>query len=133
MLNMDKIMEESGMEEGKKYRRKELPKAVSERLDALIHNGAIVKTGKKSGTRYEMSSTPPWVEAAKEVLENQPSQPESPPATALTQFSLTIGNRAALIVQMCDALQTGQAGLSTIQEMKGQAILILRELNLIGE
>lgn len=121
------------MEEGKKYRRKELPKAVSERLDALIHNGAIVKTGKKSGTRYEISSTPPWVEAAKEVLENQPSQPESPPATALTQFSLTIGNRAALIVQMCDALQTGQAGLSTIQEMKGQAILILRELNLIGE
>ena len=137
MLN-EKIEE---MEEGKKYRKKELPEAVVENLGSLIEAGVIIRTGKKNGTRYERAPDPAWAQVAKDVLsgqqidqvaaENNAEVAGESPATPMTQFSLAIGNRAALIVQMCDALQQGQAGLGTINDMKGQAILILRDLNLI--
>ena len=129
------------MEEEKRYRKKELPEAVVEKLDALLEAGLIVKTGKKSGTRYHRAPDPAWVQVANAVLdgqeidqvaeENNAEVSGQEVTTPMTQFSLAIGNRAALIVQMCDALQQGQAGLGTINDMKGQAILILRDLNLL--
>lgn len=59
------------MQEGKKYRKKELPEAVVENLDSLLETGVIIRTGKKSGTRYERAPDPAWAQVAKSVLDGQ--------------------------------------------------------------
>jgi len=159
MLNMTEILNE--MEEERKYRKSQLPPKVRDNLAALLEDGLVVKTGNRGGTKYHMSHAghgllarnaqkrptkakfdephekPAWVEAAETVVEEnaevvtEEADAGELPATALTSFSLVIGNRAALIVQMCDGLNTGQIGLGAINDIKGQALLMLRDLNLI--
>lgn len=151
MLDMNKILNE--MEEERKYRKSQLPPKVRDNLAALLEHGLVVKTGNRGGTKYHMSedapvwrppqqeppkeAKPAWVEAAETVVEEnaevvtEEDDAGELPATALTSFSLVIGNRAALIVQMCDGLNTGQIGLGAINDIKGQALLMLRDLNLI--
>jgi len=155
MLDMNKILNE--MEEERKYRKSQLPPKVRDNLAALLEDGLVVKTGNRGGTKYHLSldgrfarngkdrsrttaraeAKPAWVEAAETAVEEnaevvtEEADAGELPATALTSFSLVIGNRAALIVQMCDGLNTGQIGLGAINDIKGQALLMLRDLNLI--
>ena len=77
-----------------------------------------------------VTEQPAWVDAAEEA-EAAPEGGDKP-ASALTVFTLGIGNRAASIVQMCDALASGTASLSVLQDIKGQAIMVLADLNLLS-
>ena len=132
------------MEEERKYRKGQLPRAVVENLDSLLESGLVIRTGKRGGTKYHKRAhqrTPAWVEAAEAAVAPEDDADIDAvteevstgqlPATALTSFSLVLGNRAALIVQMCDGLTEGTIGLSAINDIKGQALLMLRDLNLL--
>lgn len=127
------------MIEGKKYRKKELPADVVENLDSLLESGVLTKVGQRAGTRYLLAPTekePEWVKAAEAVMPEQNATDTDDgnlPASALTAFSLALGNRAALIVQMCDGLTNGTVGLTAISEIKGQALLLLNDLNLLND
>jgi len=123
------------MPSDKNIPRKELPKVVSKRLDEYIEAGLIKQTrnGYYMKTDEEVKETekPEWVEAAEEAVA-APAEGGETPASALTVFTLGIGNRAAAIVQMCDALASGTAGLAVLQDIKGQAIMVLADLNLLS-
>lgn len=122
--------------------RKKLPKVVQNHLQAYIEAGLIKQTRRGFYMKTEdeaVSETetaqPAWVDAAEEAVAEDAPEPTSEgdmPASALTVFTLGIGNRAAAIVQMCDALASGTAGLSVLQDIKGQAIMVLADLNLLS-
>jgi len=122
--------------------RKELPSVVQKRLEEYIEaglirmtrNGFYMKTDEKTTQIEVKETTPPWVEAAEEAVAApaEEVQEGDRPASPLTVFTLGIGNRAASIVQMCDALASGTAGLSVLQDIKGQAIMVLADLNLLS-
>ena len=80
-----------------------------------------------------VEEAPPWVDAAEEAIA-QPAEEISEgdaPASALSVFTLSLGNRAAAIIQMCDALASGQATLGVLQDIRGQGLMILGDLNLL--
>ena len=125
------------MPSGKNIPRKKLPKVVQNHLQAYLEAGLIKQTRRGFYMKTEdeavsetVTEQPAWVDAAEEAV----AAPEGGdiPASALTVFTLGIGNRAASIVQMCDALASGTASLSVLQDIKGQAIMVLADLNLLS-
>jgi len=131
------------MPSDKNIPRKELPMVVSKRLDEYIEAGLIKQTRNgyfmKTDEKVKETEKPEWVEAAEEAVAAPaeeavaaPAEGGETPASALTVFTLGIGNRAAAIVQMCDALVSGTAGLAVLQDIKGQAIMVLADLNLLS-
>ena len=105
---------------------KDIPKAVAKHLADFVERGLIqaVEGG------YIKPSKPAWVEAAEAAV--APEEPQQPAAPAVTQFGLVLGNRAASIVQLCDALQNGTAGLTALGDIRGHAMMMLYDLNLLA-
>ena len=97
---------------------KDIPKAVAKHLEHFVESGLIqaVEGG------YIKPSKPAWA----------PEEPQQPAAPAVTQFGLVLGNRAASIVQLCDALQNGTAGLTALGDIRGHAMMMLYDLNLLA-
>ena len=128
------------MPDGKSVARKNLPKAISKNLDGFLKAGLIKQTRRgyymktETETKEEVVEEPAWVDAASAVEGVELNEGETSgdaPASPLTAFTLTLGNRAAAIVQMCDALANGQATLAVLQDIKGQAVMMLADLNLL--
>jgi len=115
--------------------RKKLPKVVQKRLDEYLKAGLIKQTRNgffmKTDEEVKETEKPEWVEAAEEAVAPEEPQQEAA-APAVTQFGLVLGNRAASIVQLCDALQNGTAGLTALGDIRGQAMMILYDLNLLA-
>jgi len=133
---MQKMKTYTKMQSGKKFQKKNLPKVIRKSLQDWIDAGLIAKTSNGWYMKTEQTvveEVPPWVEAAEEVVA-QPAEETSEgnaPASPLSVFTLSLGNRAAAIVQMCDALAAGQATLGVLQDIKGQALMLLGDLNLL--
>jgi len=125
------------MPDGKSVARKNLPKAISKNLEGFLKAGLIKQTRRgfymktETETKEEVVKEPEWVEAAKEVEGVEMDNAGEAQASPLTAFTLVLGNRAAAIVQMCDALASGTAGLAVLQDIKGQAVMLLADLNLL--
>ena len=150
---MQKMKTYTKMQTGKKVQKKNLPKVISKNLPAWIDAGLIAKTSNgwymktsnvdQATSAYKehlvkneqpvVEEAPPWVDAAEEAIA-QPAEEISEgdaPASALSVFTLSLGNRAAAIIQMCDALASGQATLGVLQDIRGQGLMILGDLNLL--
>ena len=150
---MQKMKTYTKMQTGKKVQKKDLPKVISKNLPDWIDSGLIAKTSNgwymktnnvdRATSAYKehlakneqpvVEEAPAWVEAAEEAIA-QPAEEISEgdaPASALSVFTLSLGNRAAAIIQMCDALASGQATLGVLQDIRGQGLMILGDLNLL--
>lgn len=128
------------MQSGKKFQKKNLPKVIRKSLQDWIDAGLIAKTSNGWYMKTEQTvveEVPPWVAAATEAVAppteeiSEETSEGNAPASPLSVFTLSLGNRAAAIVQMCDALATGQATLGVLQDIKGQALMLLGDLNLL--
>ena len=147
---MRKMKTYKKMETGRKFQKKNLPKVISKNLREWVDAGLITKTSngwymKSSNVDQAVSAykehlepvieeeAPPWVKAAEEAVA-PPAEETSEgdaPASALSVFTLSLGNRAAAIIQMCDALASGQATLGVLQDIRAQALMTLADLNLL--
>ena len=126
------------MQAGVEYDEVDLPRVVRKRLEGFLTAGLIEETSPgtymKPEAKEEEEDKPTWVEAAEEAVANPEEKGEEQQeamAPAVTQFGIVLGNRAAAIVQLCDALQNGTAGLSALGDIRGNAMMILYDLNLL--
>jgi hypothetical protein len=122
------------MQAGVECDGKDLPRVVRKRLQDFLDAGLLEKV--RPGVYMKPEATeedkPTWVEAAEDaVAAPEGEEKQEAMAPAVTQFGIVLGNRAAAIVQLCDALQNGTAGLSALGDIRGNAMMILYDLNLL--
>ena len=125
------------MQAGVDYDGQDLPRVVRKRLQEFLDAGLLEKVRPgvymKPEAKEEEEDKPTWVEAAEEAVASpeEGEEQQEAMAPAVTQFGIVLGNRAAAIVQLCDALQNGTAGLSALGDIRGNAMMILYDLNLL--
>tara|TARA_B100000131_G_C18040729_1_gene582292 strand:- start:170 stop:592 length:423 start_codon:yes stop_codon:yes gene_type:complete len=122
------------MQAGMEYAEADLPKVVRKRKDEFLSAGLIEETASGIYMKPEAKEEdkPTWVEAAEDAVASpEGEEQQQAMAPAVTQFGIVLGNRAAAIVQLCDALQNGTAGLQALGDIRGNAMMILYDLNLL--
>ena len=131
--------------------KKDMPVVVVNHLAAYLDCGLLQQTrrgyyrkpqsmgvenrGVETHPAQDEEEDPSWVTAAKEVVAKEvvpeTEEVEEEDKSVWDEAKLVTGQRAVNIVQIVDGLLSGEIGLSGLNQVKQEAILILNDFGLI--